>query len=43
MVVGLLDWLETRMGYDMNTMVERLYALMEGSTQKAIEKCRRKE
>lgn len=39
----LLDWLEHGMGYDMNTTVERLYALMEGSTQKAIEKCRRKE
>lgn len=41
MVGLLLDWLEAGMSYDMNTTVERVCELMEGSTQKAIEKCRR--
>lgn len=40
LVGGLLDWLESGMSYDMNTMVERLCDLMEGSTRNAIEKCR---
>lgn len=40
LVGGLLDWLEAGMNYDMNTMVERLCKLMEGSTHNAIEKCR---
>lgn len=39
----LLDWLESGMSYDMNTMVERLCELMEGSTRRAIEKCRVKQ
>lgn len=40
-LVGVfLDWLESGMSYDMNTMVERLCELMEGSTRNAIEKCR---
>ncbi len=42
LVGGLLDWLEAGMSYDMNTMVERLCELMEGSTHNAIEKSRRK-
>lgn len=36
----LLDWLESGMNYDMNTTVERLCELMEGSSHNAIEKCR---
>lgn len=43
LVGGLLDWLETGMNYDMNTMVERLCELMEGSTHNAIEKSRLKQ
>lgn len=43
LVGGLLDWLEAGMNYDMNTMVERLCELMEGSTRNAIEKCRLKQ
>ena len=40
-LVGVfLDWLESGMNYDMNTMAERLCELMEGSTRNAIEKCR---
>lgn len=40
-LVGVfLDWLEAGMNYDMNTLVERLCKLMEGSTHNAIEKCR---
>lgn len=42
LVGGLLDWLEAGMSYDMNTTVERLCELMEGSTHNAIEKSRRK-
>lgn len=43
-LVGLfLDWLEAGMNYDMNTTVERLCELMEGSTHNAIEKCRLKQ
>lgn len=43
LVGGLLDWLETGMSYDMNTMVERLCELMEGSIHNAIEKSRLKQ
>lgn len=42
LVGGLLDWLESGMSYDMNTTVERLCELMDGSTRQAIEKCWRK-
>lgn len=38
LVGGILDWLEAGMSYDMSTMAARLCELMEGSTQKAIEK-----
>ncbi len=37
----MLDWMENGMRYDMNVMAERLYQLMKGSTQRAIEKSRR--
>jgi len=41
-LVGLLlDWLDTGMSYDMDTMVARLCQLMDGSTRKAIEKSRK--
>ena len=43
LVGGLLDWLEAGMNYDMNTMVERLCELMEGSSHNAIEKSRLKQ
>ena len=43
LVGGLLDWLESGMNYDMNTMVTRLCELMEGSTHNAIEKSRLKQ
>lgn len=43
LVGGLMDWLEAGMNYDLNTMVERLCELMEGSTRNAIEKCRLKK
>lgn len=43
LVGGLLDWLEAGMNYDMNTMVERLCKLMEGSTRNAIEKSQIKQ
>lgn len=36
----LLDWLEAGMSYDMKNAAARLCELMEGSTRKAIEKCR---
>lgn len=43
-LVGLfLDWMEAGMNYDMNTTVERLCELMEGSTHNAIEKSRLKK
>lgn len=42
LVGGFLDWLEAGMNYDMNSTVERLCELMEGSTHNAIEKCRYK-
>lgn len=43
LVGALLDWLDSGMSYDMETMVTRLCELMKGTTRQAVQKAQERE